>query len=176
MRSAVDAETIPKELKQYSWEFFRQTELNQDMLKSLAIFVADGTYRAIANLGVKDKYTWSYFSTVVPALWDALQDRGVDVFYIIDNEMREDRFELAVELFELSGVAVVTPYKDVKSYDDVEKKFNEFMRSTRNIIYIEKDDSVNYIEKVKDFARQSKYFAFFRNQDVSNPDIEILGQ
>jgi hypothetical protein len=43
-----------------------------------------------------------------------LRSKGIEVFYILDNEIREDRFELSVMLYELGGVTVVTPYDDDK--------------------------------------------------------------
>lgn len=176
MRGAKDTETIPKDLKQYAWEYFRSQELNKDLLQKLAIFVSDKTYRIIAELGIKDKYTWAYFAKVIPYLWDTLQDRGVDIFFIIDNELREDRFNLTVELFELTGAAVVTPYseKGTLSFEVVEARIKKYMAPIRNIIYIEKNDSVNYIEQVKELATKSDYLVLFRNQAPIDGKLELL--
>ena len=43
MRKTKDLETIPKELKQYAWEYFREVEISKEDLQRLAIFVADKT-------------------------------------------------------------------------------------------------------------------------------------
>src|SRR5579859_2440628 len=91
MRKKDDEEIIPKYLKQYAWEYFREKELSKDDLKKLAIFVVDRTYRIAAELVRIDKYTRAYFTLVIPFFWDTLQDRGIDIFYIVDNTFKEDR-------------------------------------------------------------------------------------
>ena len=43
-----------------------------------------------------------------------------------------------------------------------------------NIVYIEKDSRVNYLDKVKEMGRKSNYFCIFRNQDPTVPTLEII--
>lgn len=214
MRKNEDMKSIPSALTNYIWNFFRDVNPDKDKLKMLALFLADHTYRYVADVKLTDDYTEIYFASVVSVLWDTLQARGVDTFYILDNEIREDRFMLAVKLFALSGVAVVTPYVikgnyhkymsieeqakwalsfsredfDPKKYtitidtsDDmrfmeVRDLIKKYMDHTRNIVYIEKDASVNYLDQVKKIAEDSKYLSIFRNNAPTDPNVTIIKQ
>ena len=175
MRKTEDIETILKQLKQYAWEYFREVEIDKENLQRLAIFVADKTYRVVSYIELVDNYTRAFFAKVIPYLWDALQDRGVDTFYIIDNQIREDRFQATVQLFELTGVAVVRPYGNhgILDYELVEKQIKDHMAPVRNIMYIEKDASVNYLDKVLKLAKESKYLCIFRSKAPTNSQVEI---
>lgn len=101
MRKNEDMKSIPNALTNYIWNFFRNVDPDKEKLKMLAVFLADHTYRYVTDVKLTDDYTEIYFASVVSVLWDTLQARGVDTFYILDNEIREDRFMLAVKLFAL---------------------------------------------------------------------------
>lgn len=209
MREKHDKVEIPKWLNQYAWNFFRDTNPDKEKLKSLAIFLADHIYRYAAHVPLIDDYTKIYFATVFTELWDTIQSRGVDTFYILDNTLREDRFNLTIQLFALTGVAIVAPYFilgkylkymtteeqakwvlsfhneafDPKKYSmtidssdylremEVLDLIKKYMEKTRNIIYIEKDSSVNYLDKVIDIAKNSKYTSVLRNQAPDDPNV-----
>lgn len=175
MRQTENAEEIPKPLRQYAWEYFREVEMSKEDLQRLAVLVADKSYRVVSYIELMDDYTRAFFATVISYLWDTLQDRGVDTFYILDNELREDRFRAVVELFELTGMAVVTPYgKDgLLEYEVVEKQIKDYMARVRNIIYVEKDASVNYLEKVGKLAADAGYLCVFRNKASSNAEVIV---
>jgi len=212
MRKTKDVKSIPESLEQYIWEYFREIEVDKEKLRSLAIFLADRTYRYAASSTELDNFTRVFFGSVATALWDALQARGVDMFYILDNEIREDRFMLTIQLFAVSGVAVVTPYKIKENYhkymtieeqvkwvlsfdgkDFDPKKFTmtidssedlrnmevidlikKCMKHTRNIAYIEKDDSVNYLDEVIKIAKESKYTSVLRNRAPEDPNVTVI--
>lgn len=212
MRKNQDMKEIPNALTGYIWNFFRDINPDKEKLKMLALFLADHTYRYISRVELTDDYTDIYFASVVTVLWDTLQARGVDTFYILDNELREDRFMLTVKLFALSGVAVVTPYvvkgsyhkymtieeqakwalsfskedfnpkkytitidaSDDMRYMEVIELIKKYMKHTRNIIYIEKDASVNYLHQVKRLAKESKYLGVFRNIAPTDPHVTVL--
>lgn len=214
MREKNDKKELPKQLNNYIWSFFRDINPDKEKLKSLAIFLADHTYRYAAAATQIDDYTRIYFSSVIVKLWDALQDRGVDTFYILDNELREDRLMLTIQLFALSGVAVVTPYAlkgnyhkymtieeqakwslafttedfDPKKYTmtidsseylrnaEVIDLIEKYMKHTRNIAYIEKDDSVNYLEEVQQLAKDSKYVSVLRNRASDDPNVTVINE
>ena len=212
MRKKDDKIELPKELNNYIWNFFRDVNPDKEKLKSLAIFLVDHTYRYAADAAQIDDYTRIYFSTVITVLWDALQARGVDTFYILDNELREDRLMLTIQLFALSGVDVVTPYAlkgnyhkymtieeqakwalsfDTKDFDpkkytmtidsseylrnaEVIDLIEKYMKHTRNIVYIEKDNSVNYLEEVQQLAKDSNYMSVLRNNAPDNPNVTVI--
>ncbi|PIR80328.1 MAG: hypothetical protein COU25_00650 [Candidatus Levybacteria bacterium CG10_big_fil_rev_8_21_14_0_10_35_13] len=212
MRKKDDKVEIPKSLTNYIWSFFRDVNPDKEKLKMLAVFVADHTYRYASNAMLTDVYTQIYFATVITELWDAIQARGVDVYYTLDNEIREDRFMLTIQLFALSGVAVVTPYMVKGNYhkymtieeqgkwalsftpEDFDPKkltiiidsseflremetldlIKKYMAHTRNIVYIEKDASVNYLDEVQKLAKGSKYTSVLRNKAPDDPNVIAL--
>lgn len=214
MRKKDDKKELPKQLNNYIWSFFRDVNPEKEKLKSLAVFLADHTYRYAANVMLTDDYTSIYFASVITELWDTIQARGVDMFYILDNEIREDRLMLTIQLFALSGVAVVTPYMIKKSYhkyttieeqakwalsfdgDDFDPKkytmtidsseilrnmevidlIKEYMKHTRNIVYIEKDDTVNYLEEVQQLVKNSKYMSVLRNKTPDDPNVIVINE
>ncbi len=176
MRKAKDIETIPKRLNQYAWEYFREIPMSRDDLKLLAVFVVDKTYRVISELREVDNYTRVFFSTVIPYLWDALQNRGIDIFYVLDNELRADRFKMTVELFRLTGMAVVTPNVSSGdlSFEEVKKQILDYMAPVRHIMYAEKDSSVNYLLEVIKLGEDTKYLRIFRNNSPEDSNVTLF--
>ena len=152
--------------------------MSRDKLKQLAVFIVDNTYRIISQLTINDNYTRSFFTSVISFLWDKLQDKGVDLFYVLDNELRADRFNCAVELFKLTGMAIVTPSVDGRNldYDEVERQIKDHMASLKMIMYIEKDAQVNYIEKVLGLAEGTSYLRILRNKAPDDPNIVVFDQ
>ncbi len=178
MRANEDQTTIPHMLSRFNERIFANdgNGISKDQLRQLGVYAVDMIYRFSAELEVRDVYTDVYFKKVVTPLMKLLHDNGVDIFYIVDNEIREDRFELAVYLYELSGAAVVVPYQGKKtvSLDEVEDSLKVHMARGRNVVYIEKDASVNYIEKVTRVATNLPYIRVFRNYAPTSKHIEIL--
>lgn len=176
MRADDDFDTIPDIMSSFNERIFANKDVSLDQLRQLAVYATDRIYRFAAELEVRDAYTVAYFKKVVAKLMKSLQDQGIEIFYILDNEMREDRFELTVMLYGLSGAAVVTPYNGNKtlSFEEVEERLKSCMTDGKNIVYIEKDASVNYIEKVMKIATESRYIGVSRNHEPSVDDIKIL--
>jgi hypothetical protein len=176
MRAHEDFDTVPEVMNRFNDQIFTGKDTSLDQLRQLAVYTVDKIYRIAAELEVRDEYTVTYFKKVVARFMQSLQDKGIEIFYILDNKIREDRFKLTVMLYELSGATVVTPYISDKtlSFEDVEERFKSPMAHGRNIVYIEKDASVNYIEKVMKIAAESRYIGVFRNYAPSNNYIETL--
>src|SRR3989339_659807 len=177
MRKNKDDETIPKNLKEYAWQYFRDVEIDKEKLKGLAVFVVDKVYRVVANLTVVDNYTRAFFAKVIPFFWDTFSNRGVDIFYIVDNTFKNDgKFEAIVELFQFTGMAVVTPYNEsgVLDYETVEKQIKEYMAPLRMIMYLEKDASVNYLDQILKLAKESQSLSIFRNKASNDSQVELL--
>lgn len=176
MRADEDFDTIPDMLNRFNKSMCAKNGTSKDQLRQLAVYATDTTYRFAAELDVRDAYTVIYFKKVVAQLMRLLQDNGIELFYILDNELREDRFELIVMLYELSGSVVVTPYdgKMILKFEEVEERVKSHMTHGRNIVYIEKDASINYIEKVMRIATESKYIRAFRNHAPSYRYVKLL--
>ncbi len=212
MRESKDMKEIPDMLNNYTWGYFRNVNPDKDKLRILALFVIDNIYRYAARATRTDDYTTMYFASVVSNLMDTLQSRGIDMFYILDNEIREDRFMLTVQLLAMSGVAVVFPYMVKGNYhkymtledqakwaltftpEDYDPNkititmdsseflreaetldlIKKYMKHTRNIAYIEKDSSVNYLDEVQKIAKDSDYICIFRNRAPDDPNVTLL--
>lgn len=214
MRKQDNLDEVPMYLNSYAWNFFRDVNPDTQQLQSLSVFVADHIYRYAAAATLTDNFTRKYFASVVSTLLDTLQSRGVDTFYILDNEIREDRLLLTIQLFALAGVAVVTPYVIKENYHkymsaeeqmkwvlsftieecdaqqlsitidmseelrkmEVLELISKYMEHSRNIVYIEKDESVNYLEDVTQLAKKSKYMSILRNRAPEEPLVTVINQ
>lgn len=176
MRADEDFDTVPDMMNRFNDQIFVGKSTSMDQLRQLAVYAIDKIYRIAAELEMYDKYTEVYFKKVIARFMKALQDKGIEIFYILDNEIREDRFKLTVKLFEMSGATVITPYIGDKtlSFDEVEERIKSSMTHSRNIVYIEKDARVNYIQKVVDIACDSMYIRIFRNYAPSRKYVKVL--
>lgn len=176
MRAHDDFDTIPNMLNRFNDQLFADDGMAIDQLRQLAVYATDKIYRIAAELEIRDAYTATYFKKVIAQLMKSLQSKGVEIFYVIDNEIRQDRFELAVLLYEWSGITVVSPYTNdgALSFEEVEKRLKTLMDHGRSIVYIEKDASVNYIQKVVDIACDPTYIRLFRNHGASDHNIKVL--
>lgn len=176
MRSCQDFDTVPDMLNRFNDQIFVSKDTSLDQLRQLAVYSMDKIYRIAAELEVRDDYTVAYFKKVIAPLMKAFQAKGIELFYILDNEIRQDRFDLAVMLYELSGATVITPYISDKtlSFEQVEERFKSPMAHGRNIVYIEKDASVNYIGKIIKIAAESRYIGLFRNYAPSVSYLKVL--
>lgn len=94
-------------LVRYAHHFFRDVEVNRLQLLRLAAMVVDRIYRFAAEVIVKDVNVKLYFGQVSKDVLDLLAYRGVRVFYILDDEIRFDRFEVTLELLICAGVSIV---------------------------------------------------------------------
>jgi uncharacterized protein YihD (DUF1040 family) len=177
MRKTEDMDVIPEMLRQYALNYFRDVPLDDEAVRALALFTMDKTYRVAAYLEIFDNYTRAYFAKVIPHIWDYLHSKGLGVFYIVDNSFRNDgRFEAVTELFALTGIAVIAPYskEGTLEYETVERQIKEQMAEKKITMYIEKDSSVNYLDRVKALATGSDYLCIFRSKASANPLVEIL--
>ncbi len=176
MRADEDFDIVPDMLNRFNDQMFVGKGTSMDQLRQLAVYAVDKIYRIAAELETYDTYTEVYFKKVIARFMKSLQGKGIEVFYILDNEIREDRFKLTMKLYEMSGVTVVTPYISDKtlSFEAVEERFKSPIAHGRNIVYIEKDASVNYIEKVMKIATESRYIGIFRNYAPSRNCVKVL--
>lgn len=161
----------------YAASYFNDVAVSKAQLRILVLMFVDRIYRHAASLTIKDTALRHYYGTVTRFVLDVAAARGVRIFYILDNEIREDRFELATELFFLAGVFVVTPYRvDGTSipFSDVRRAIDIELVAGRHIAYIEKDSSVNYLDPVIEVARATDRYAVLRNEAPSNPNVRLL--
>jgi hypothetical protein len=164
-------------LVDYAANFFRDVPVTDRQLDALILMFVDRTYRYAAALEIKDAAVTTYFSKVTRYVLDLAAARGARIFYILDNEIRSDRFELAIELMFRAGVFVVTPYTTngtFMDFADVRHALNVELIAGRHVAYAERDASVNYLRLVVDFAQSTDRAVFLRNQAPTNPEVQHI--
>jgi hypothetical protein len=173
MRRTEDDRTIPvAALEGVILEFGR---MSGEALPLLGVTAPDVFYRAVCRLTVLDRFTRIYVRTVVKYYFSQLVERGVCCFYLVDNTIRNDRFQALVELFELAGFAVVSPHLTTASWPDLDARLRRSLAAKRHVWYVEKDASVNFLGAAKALAADSECSAAFRVEASETPAIRILG-
>lgn len=168
-------------LENYIKEYFL-AETNDLELKKLGVEMTDMLYSQVSALEERDIHTDGYFGIVVNRFFWELSQQGVLCFFILDNHLRDDRFKLTAELYKLASFVVIYPYStdrlqysegstrlQTRDYKAVEKEIDEARSQKRHILYVEKDDSINYLEDVLHLAEefQLEYVCILRNKAPS---------
>lgn len=188
MRSSSNDEAmaIVESLESYAKKIVK--ELGEDALdnKKIITEITDKLYRMAMEFGVVDVHTNGYIAIVLHRLFWELSQRGIRIFYILDNTLRDDRFKLILEQLPPAGFSVITPHiannlqyepevseTENLPYEDVEKKIKEALSLNKNILYIERDGSVDYLEKVVELARgaNDEYVKIYRNSAPESLEI-----
>ena len=183
MRQNADIESIPNYLRKYIVDYFKDANFDKATLKKLSVFFVDRFYRVLGNdLDVFDDYVRTYTFEVVSDIWNTLQDNGIRVFYLVDNNYEvpdgDVRFKKIVELFEASGFVVVTPYdsKDkILGLDDMQKAIDHSLTKSGLIMYIEKDSREAYMSDVTMVAKSSEYLSIGRSKSPDISEVVVLG-
>ena len=145
--------------------YLENVPMKQEVLETIAIFIADHTYRfAMTVTTFRPREAEAFFSLLMRYFWDSVRARDVGVFYVLDNTLREDRFRLVCDLFTWSGFAVITPYAEGFDEAELKRLVEGYLAEGRNIAYIEKDASCNYLDRAVALAKVSGHTAVFRNR------------
>ena len=170
----------------YVKETIRGLDKNSDNNKDLVTKITDTLYRKAVNFSIIDLYTNGYIAIVLHRLFWELSQKGARIFYVVDNSMPDNSLRCILEQLPPAGFAVITPhiadkieYKPVNtqtdslSYEEIENKIKEALEFGKNIIYVERDSSVNYLDKVVELARNAsdEYSKIYRNTGAENPDF-----
>lgn len=179
-------------LEDYVKEIIRGMKQDDIENKKLVTELTDNLYRKAMNFETIDVYTNGYFAIVLNRLFWELSQKGTRIFYILDNSLRDDRLKLLLEQFPPAGFAVITPhigdnleYAPVTTptknlpYKEVEQKIKDALKLGKNIFYIERDDSVTYLDKIFLLAlnANNEYVKVLRNKGHEDPetlDIEEI--
>lgn len=170
----------------YVKESVRNIDKNDVNNKNLISKITDTLYRKAVNFSIIDLYTNGFIAIVLHRLFWELSQKGTRIFYVVDNSMPDNSLRCILEQLPPAGFTVITPhiadkieYKstntktDSLSFDEIEKKIKEALEFGKNIIYVERDSSVNYLDKVVELARNAsdEYAKIYRNTGAENPDI-----
>lgn len=147
---------------------------DQHGLLFAAAAAQDLLYRHVMQISILDRYTRAYCSVAVRYFFKQLAQRGVSTFYILDNTLREDRFQLVLELFDLSGIATVTPRRDGLTWPALDAKLRAGLNGHGHVAYVEPDAAVNHLEVVAQLACEIPCVATYRNLAPDDPQHEIV--
>ena len=165
-------------------DFFKSKNIDELTFKKIAVDMVDEMYVRICNFTIRDSYTDTYFEVIVKKLFLEFAAKNIFLFYVLDNQLRDDRFKSVVELFSGCEFSTIFPYSikklhyrnsytkhPVKKFLTVENQIRESISAGKHIFYVEKDDSINYLDRVVSLAEenQRKYECIFRNQ---GPDVD----
>lgn len=175
MRAASDDSSLAETMISATRIAFDALEdTDHEALLFVAASAQDLLYRYILQLTMMDRYTRSYCDRPIRYFFEQLTQRGLVTFYILDNTLREDRFQAVLELFELSGIITVTPRRDGIAWGALASRLRAGMNSSRHVAYIEPDAVVDHIAAAKELAVERPCVATFRNLAPSDPEHEIV--
>lgn len=163
-------------------------ELNQTDIENINLIseITDNLYRKAVNFEIIDTHTNGYLAIVANRIFWELSQKKCRIFYILDNSLRDDRLKFLLEHFPPAGFVVVTPHiaKDLEykpettqtdnvSLEEIESKISNALSEGKNIIYIERDSSVNYLHNVMVMALNAseEYAKVLRNKGSENPEF-----
>jgi len=131
---------------------------SQGQLVDLTTFSVDQVYLASIELLAFDQYTKAYFQQVVRAFWEKLKQKGIRVLYILDNSITPERLVAVHAVFQLSGFAFLTPnFKGMTiEHETLLGMIQDYLEEGENLIYVEPDASVNYLNEVINLGKKSK--------------------
>lgn len=147
---------------------------DQDGLLFVAAAAQDLFYRHVMQITILDNCTRAYCSIAVHYFFNQLSKHGVRTFYILDNTLREDRFQLVLELFDLAGIQTVTPRRDGLSWHTLDMKLRSGLDGPGHVVYVEPDAEVDYLEAAAQLAGEVPCVATYRNLAPEDPQYEII--
>ena len=161
--------------------YFSNSNIDDLDLKKVLVEMVDELYIKIMEFEVMDKFTNVYFKTILKNLFANFAQKEIFAFFVLDNELRDDRFKLVYELFNEISFTVISPYSFEKlsfsdeyttlssiTYKKVEQFIDKAKTEKQHIFYVEKDSSVNYLKDILALAEefQSEYVCIFRNGSI----------
>jgi hypothetical protein len=153
---------------------FRNADEHGEDLRLLGALAPDLLYIRTSELQIFDRWTRVYAAMVPQLLLDQLRVRGVSSFYVLDNSIREDRFDALVKIFSDVGYSVISPNLDGASEAEVLDRIDSAQVLRKHILYVERDASVNCLDAVRGIQKRPWYTVAFRNQAPTLNSVEIL--
>jgi hypothetical protein len=141
----------------------------------LALPAVDKLYQNIAALTMLDLYTQGYCAIVVREFFHQLSCCNVTTFYILDNALRQDRFEAVMMLFDVSGVKAVSPQTHGMDWQELEREIKAKVQNGQHVAYIEPDATVNHLDSAIALARRLPCVSTFRNLAPDESGIQVIG-
>ncbi|HWB85249.1 MAG TPA: hypothetical protein VG675_13980 [Bryobacteraceae bacterium] len=152
----------------------QQADKDGEDLRLLGALAPDLLYIRVSELLDFDRWTRVYAGMAPQLLLDQLRVRGVSSFYILDNSIREDRFDALVKIFSDVGYSVISPNLDGLTEAEVLNRIDGAQILRKHILYVERDASVNYLDAVREIQKRPWYTVAFRDQAPTMNSVEIL--
>lgn len=153
---------------------FQKADADGEDLSTLGALAPDLLYIRTSELLDFDRWTRVYAGMGPQLLLDQLRVRGVSSFYILDNAIREDRFDAMVKVFSDAGYSVISPNLDGATEAEILDRIDAAQILRKHILYVERDATVNYLDAVRGVAKRPWYTVAFRNQAPTVNSVEIL--
>ena len=183
-------------LEKYILDYFSNKEVDDFELKKLIVEMTDEIYIKMCNFSSRGIHVNAYFGIILNRLFWELSQRNIFIFFILDNKLTDFLFKIVVELYGASNFSVIHPYRfekldysdnhtryPVLEYKEIEKQVDKAVSQKKHILYVEKDDSVNYLNRVLDLAwefqyREREYVCVLRNETPleNKSAIWLMGQ
>lgn len=172
---------VASSLEEYLFLYFRDEHIDKAKLKKQTLEMVNNLYLQIMQFDIRDAYVDVYFDIVLGSLFDQISQSSIHIFFILDDDLEDDRFMLVKELFELMLFEVVTPYEDTellaepgvsrlpgRHFGLVEEDIVTAFENKKNVLYFEKDGSISYIHRILDIAEKDQdiYQCLYRNKPV----------
>ncbi len=174
LRSKAKGETCTAALIEGLTELFQKADDCGEDLRLLGAFAPDLLYIRISALEVFDEWTRVYTRMVPNLLLDQLRVRGISSFYILDNSIRQDRFDALVKVFADAGFLIVSPNIDGGDQTVVLEHIEYAQALRKHILYVERDATVNYLDAVRSCKKRPWYTVAFRNQAPTVSAVDVL--
>jgi hypothetical protein len=163
MRTTADESISMRRMNAHTSGAFARLDAERADLRLITAGGADRFYQHVVQLTIMDRYTRSYVSKAIRPFFQHLTIRSMLLYYILDNTLREDRLQATIELFELAGVSVVTPYLHGKDWGALSSRIRSCLASGLHVAYVEPDAKVNYLEAAQLLAGEFPCVGTFRN-------------
>jgi hypothetical protein len=143
MRETADDQELPTRIIRATRLAFEALDSAQGKgILMVAASSQDLLYRNVVGLTTMDQYTRVYFGRGVRDLFMQLSKRQVRTYYVLDNALRNDRYEAVLELFDLAGILTVSPRRDGNKWPKLAGRIHEIFRIAGHVAYIEPDAEV----------------------------------
>jgi hypothetical protein len=175
MRADCDDKSLPQRMiagTRVAFDALEPTDLDDLIL--VAASAQDLLYRYIMQISILDHHTRAYCNLVVRYFFSQLSVRGIRTYYILDNTLREDRFQLVLELFELVGIETVTPRRDGVDWSTLSSRILSAMSGTGHVLYVEPDAQVDHLVSARKLADQMPCIATYRALAPDDPVYTVL--
>lgn len=174
MRRMSDTSDIPETMAAHTREAFARVDAEGGDTRIVAAGASDRLYRHFAQLTMMDQYTRAYIRKAIRPFFEQLTKREILTYYILDNTLRVDRLQGAIEIFQLAGVSVVTPPMHGWDWEMLRSQIRTHLESGSHLAYIEPNAMVNYIELARQLAGEFACVASLRNLAPEDPSLQIL--